>query len=33
MLELHTTKMEIKLKDMELEVAQDIYNEWFGEEK
>jgi phytoene dehydrogenase-like protein len=33
MLELHTTKMLIKLKDMELEVAQDIYNEWFGEEK
>lgn len=31
--ELHSTKMEIKLKEMELEEAQGIYNEWFGEQQ
>jgi hypothetical protein len=28
--ELHSTRMEITLKEMELEEAQAIYNEWFG---
>jgi hypothetical protein len=31
--ELHSTKMEIKLKQLELDEAQEIYNEWFAEEK
>jgi hypothetical protein len=31
--ELHSTRMEITLKEMELEEAQSIFNEWFGEEK
>ena len=31
--ELHATRMEITLKEMELEEAQAIYDEWFGEEK
>lgn len=30
--ELHSTKMEIALKEMELEEAQSIYDEWFGDE-
>lgn len=31
MKELHQSRMELKLKIVELEVAQDIYDEWFGE--
>jgi hypothetical protein len=31
--ELHSTKMEIALKEMELEEAQAIYNEWFGSDE
>ena len=31
--ELHTTKMEIRLKELELAEAEAIYSEWFGEEK
>jgi hypothetical protein len=30
--ELHETKMEIKLKTIELEVASEIRNEWFTSE-
>jgi autotransporter translocation and assembly factor TamB len=30
--ELHLTKMEIALKDIELVEAQGIYDEWFGDE-
>jgi hypothetical protein len=30
--ELHDTKMEIKLKAIELEVANEIKNEWFVSE-
>ncbi len=30
--ELHQTKMDIKLKTIELEVAEDIRKEWFGVE-
>ena len=30
--ELHTTKMEIALKTIELQEAQSIYAEWFSEE-
>lgn len=30
--ELHKTKMDIALKEVELKEAQAIYDEWFGEE-
>jgi len=30
--ELHSTKMEIALKDVELSEAQSIYDEWFSDE-
>ena len=30
--ELHKTKMDIALKDVELKEAQAIYDEWFAEE-
>ena len=31
MKELHKTKMDIELKTIELDVAEAIYKEWFGE--
>jgi len=31
--ELHKTRMEIALKEVELTEAQGIFNEWFGEVK
>lgn len=31
--ELHKTRMEISLKEVELEEAQAIYDEWFASEK
>lgn len=30
MKELHTTKMDLELKDIELKAAQDIFDEWFA---
>lgn len=30
--DLHRASMDLKLKNIELEVAQGIYNEWFGSE-
>lgn len=30
--ELHTTKMDLKLKTIELEIAEEIKKEWFGDE-
>lgn len=30
MKELHTTKMDLELKEIELKAAQDIFDEWFA---